>query len=121
MIFSNIYHSLYHLGDERLREAAFSLLKLDEPGAARGYLKNMARDMQAISLSKNGHAFFTNGSINTDAGILLYKGKAYIVVTLSFNAIGSMTMLYGAYDADGSLVGEPGMIQKLLESYAFPP
>jgi hypothetical protein len=115
------YHTLYNLQDESLRETAFSLLKLDEPGPARGYLKNMARGMQAISLSKNGHAFFTNGSINADAGILLYKGKAYIVVTLAFNAVGTVTLLYGSYDEDGNLVSTPGLIQNLLESYTITP
>ncbi len=115
------YQRLYELQDESLRETALGLLKVDEPGPARGYLKNMAREMQAIALSKNGHAFFTNGSINADAGILLYKGRAFVVVTLSFNAVGSNTILYGSYDEAGNLVGEPGLIQNLLESYAASP
>jgi len=119
--FFKFYHSLYNLQDEALRETAFDLLKVDEPGAARGYLKNMAREMHAVSLSKNGHAFFTNGNINADAGILMYKGKALIVVTLSFNAVGSMTLLYGSYDSDEHPVGDPGLIQNLLESYTLSP
>lgn len=118
--FFTFYQTLYNLQDESLRTTALRLLNLDEPGPSRGYLKNMARSMQAISLSKNGHAFFTNGSINADAGILLYKGRAFVVVTLSFNGIGSMVQLYGSYDDGGNLLGEPGLIQSLLESYSTP-
>jgi len=77
--------------------------------------------MRAAALSKNGHAFFTNGSINSDAGILLYKGKAFVVVTLSFNALGPMATLYGSYDSAGNLVGNPGLIQNLLEQYTITP
>jgi hypothetical protein len=74
-----------------------------------------------VALSKNGHAFFTNGSINTDAGIVMYKGKAFIVVTLSFNALGPMTVLYGSYDSDDNPVGDPGLIQTLLEQATTSP
>jgi hypothetical protein len=116
--FFKFYNSLYNLGDELIRETAFGLLKVDEPGPARGYLKNLTRAMHATSLSKNGHAFFTNGSINTDAGIVLYKGKSYIVVTLSFNALGSMTTLYGSYDTEDNLVSDPGLLQTFLEEYS---
>ena len=119
--FFKFYSALYQLADEGVRETAFSLLKVDEPGPARGYLKNMTRNMHAVSLSKNGHAFFTNGSINTDAGILLYKGKAFIVVTLSFNALTHMEMLYGSYDSDGNLISDPGLIQNLLEQATASP
>lgn len=115
--FFKFYHALYNLEDERVRETAFTLLKLDEPGPARGNLKNLARSMHAVAFSKNGHAFFTNGSINTDAGIVRYKGKDFIVVTLSFNALGSMVMLYGSYDSAGNLATDPGLIQNLLEQY----
>ena len=119
--FFKFYNTLYHTDDIRLREAAFNLLAVDEPGPARGYLKNMTRSMPALSLSKNGHAFFINGSVNTDAGIVIYKGKAFIVVTLSFNALSPMTILYGSYDPDGNPVGDPGLIQNLLEQYPLTP
>jgi hypothetical protein len=119
--FFKFYHSLYNLGDARIRETAFNLLAVDEPGPARGYLKNMTRNMRAISFSKNGHAFFINGSINTDAGIVRYKGNDTIVVTLSFNALGPITNLYGSYDSAGNLATEPGLIQTLLEEYPTTP
>lgn len=119
--FFRFYYSLYIMSDVHLREAAFVLLAVDESGPARGYLKNLTRSLPAQSFSKNGHAFFINGSINTDAGIVRYKGQDYIVVTLSFNALGSMTTLYGSYDSDGNPVGEPGLIQTLLEEYSSTP
>lgn len=119
--FFKFYNALYHLEDASLRETAFGLLQVDEPGPARGNLKDLARNIQAISLSKNGHAFFTNGSINTDAGIVLYKGKAFVVVTLSFNALGPITMLYGSYDSDGNPISDPGLIQNLLEQVTTTP
>jgi hypothetical protein len=119
--FFKFYTALYNLDDVTVRETAFALLKVDEPGPAQGNLKNMARNMHAVALSKNGHAFFINGSINTDAGIVLYKGKAFIVVTLSFNALGPIATLYGSYDSAGNLVTEPGLIQNLLEEYSLTP
>ncbi len=119
--FFTFYRTLYQLTDISLRETALGLLKVDEPGPARGYLKDMARGMGAISLSKNGHAFFSIGSINADAGIVLYKGRAFVVVTLTFDAAGSNVLLFGSYDRDGKLLGEPGMIQRLLESYTSSP
>ncbi|RJP46286.1 MAG: hypothetical protein C4583_19105 [Anaerolineaceae bacterium] len=119
--FFRFYYSLYIMSDVRLRSTAFNLLAVDEPGPARGYLKNLTRSLPALSFSKNGHAFFINGSINTDAGIVRYKGKDYIVVTLSFNALSPMTMLYGSYDSDGNPVGDPGLIQMLLEEYSSTP
>jgi hypothetical protein len=109
------YDALYRLDDERLRETALSLLQTDEPGPARGNLKNLARTIHAVSFSKNGHAFYNNGSINTDAGIVRYKGREYIIVTLSFNALDSMIRLYGSFDNKGELVSDPGLIQNLLE------
>lgn len=109
------YDVLYRLPDERLREAALSLLQADEAGPARGNLKNLTRAIHAVSFSKNGHAFYNNGSINTDAGIIRYKGREYIIVTLSFNALDSMVRLYGSYDVDGVLVSDPGLIQNLLD------
>lgn len=119
--FFKFYHTLYNLDDEFLRETAFSLLKVDEPGPARGNLKNLARSMHAVAFSKNGHAFFTNGSINTDAGIVLYKGKAFVVVVLSFNALGPLTVLYGSYDSADNPVSDPGLIQNLLEQITTTP
>jgi hypothetical protein len=104
-----------------VRETAFALLKVDESGPARGNLKNLARSMHATAFSKNGHAFFTNGSINSDAGIVRYKGNDFIVVTLSFNALGPMTVLYGSYDSDSNPVGNLGLIQNLLEQYTITP
>ena len=113
--FFDFYNALYNLNDGRLRETAFSILQADEPGPARGNLKNLARHIHATSLSKNGHAFYNNGSINTDAGILRYKGRDYAVVTLSFNALDSMIKLYGSYDETGNPAGgQPGLIQNLL-------
>lgn len=109
------YDALYLLKDERLRETALALLQLDESGPARGNLKNLARTIHAVSFSKNGHAFYNNGSINTDAGIVRYKGHDYIIVTLSFNALDSMIRLYGSFDEKGELVSEAGLIQNLLE------
>lgn len=119
--FFRFYYSLYIMSDVRLRETTLDLLAVDEPGPARGYLKNMARAMHAIAFSKNGHAFFINGSINADAGIVRYKGHDFIIVTLSFNALGPMTTLYGSYDSAGNLVTEPGLIQTLLEEYTTTP
>lgn len=110
------YSALYRLDDKTLRGAAFRLLELDEPGPARGPLKNLTRSLGAVSLSKNGHAFYHNGSINADAGIVLYKGRAYVIVTLSFNALESMSRLYGQYDKDGKPAGKPGLIQNLLQT-----
>jgi hypothetical protein len=119
--FFKFYYALYNLEDERVRETAFSLLKVDEPGPAQGNLKNLARNMHAVAFSKNGHAFFINGSINSDAGIVRYEGKDFIVVTLSFNALGPMATLYGTYDSAGNLVTDPGLIQNLLEEYSISP
>ena len=119
--FFKFYRSLYTSSDARLRTTAFDLLAVDEPGPARGYLKNMTRTMRAISFSKNGHAYFINGSINTDAGIVRHKGNDFIVVTLSFNALSPLTILYGSYDTTGNLVTEPGLIQRLLEEYSSTP
>ncbi|MBI5934215.1 MAG: hypothetical protein HY867_10945 [Chloroflexi bacterium] len=109
------YDALYHLRDERLRDTALSLLQVDEAGPARGNLKNLARTIHAVSFSKNGQAFYNNGSIHTDAGIVRYKGREYIIVTLSFNALDSMIRLYGSFDSKGELVSDPGLIQNLLE------
>ena len=119
--FFKFYTALYNLENAPVRETAFSLLKVDEPGPAQGNLKNLARNMHAVALSKNGHAFFINGSINTDAGIVRYKGKDFIVVTLSFNALGPIATLYGSYDSAGNLVTDPGLIQNLLEEYSLSP
>ena len=119
--FFKFYYALYNLDDKNLRETALTLLNVDEPGPARGNLKNLARSMHAAAFSKNGHAFFTNGSINADAGIVRYKGKDFIVVTLSFNALGPMTVLYGSYDSEDNPVGNPGLIQNLLEQYTVSP
>lgn len=51
----------------------------------------------------------------------MYKGKAFIVVTLSFNALGPLTLLYGSYDSKDNPVGETGLIQNLLEQYTTSP
>ncbi len=115
------YSRLHRLENETLREAAFRLLKSDENGPARGYLKNLARNMRAIALGKNGSAYYSTGPIIAEAGIVRYKGKAFAVVTLSFNALESMTILYGSYDSDGEALGDPGLIQNLLEQYTTSP
>jgi len=109
------YDVLYHLNDVKIKETALSLLKIDEPSPARGYLKNMARNTGAEAMSKNGNAYFIYGLVTTDAGILIYNGNDYIVVTLSFNAPDAMTSLYGSYNPNGELVGDPGLIQNLIE------
>jgi hypothetical protein len=109
------YDVLYHLNDVKIKETALSLLKIDEPSPARGYLKNMARNTGAEAVSKNGNAYFIYGLVTTDAGILRYNGNDYIVVTLSFNAPDAMTSLYGSYTPNGELVGDPGLIQNLIE------
>ena len=110
------YTTLYWLDGEKVRQIAFDLLRIDEPGPARGNLKNLARNVGAEALSKNGYAFYIYDSIITDAGILRYKGNDYIVVTLSFNARETIATLYGAYDPNGVLIGSPGLIQTLLDN-----
>lgn len=115
------YAALDRLEDETLREAAFGLLKADEAGPARGPLKNLARAMHALAFSKNGSAFYSYGPVTADAGIVRYKGKSFVIVTLSYDALESLAALYGTYDASGTLVGEPGLIQILLEQVTASP
>jgi hypothetical protein len=112
----NFYNILYHLNDVKIKETAFNLLKIDEPSPARGYLKNMARNVGAEAMSKNGNAYFIHGRIISDAGILRYNGNDYIVVTLSFDAPDAMTSLYGSFNSDGELVGAPGLILSILNA-----
>jgi hypothetical protein len=109
------YNALYHASDTTLRDAAMTMLKVDKPGAARGFFKNMARNAGAVSMSKNGNAFFVYAPVMSDAGILQYKGNDFIVVVLSFHAEAAITTLYGAFDNDGVLVSPPGLIPQMLD------
>jgi hypothetical protein len=110
------YYSLFHLDNEQVKNAALSILKADEPGMSRGFLKNMARKMNAVAMSKNGYAAETHGSVITDAGILNYQEHSYVVVTLSYNALESMKILFGYYNLAGDPTGNvTGLIQELLE------
>ncbi|GAB4504516.1 MAG: hypothetical protein Fur0043_15100 [Anaerolineales bacterium] len=113
--FARFYEALFDLEDDRVRETAFGLLKMDLNSPSRGDLKNLARVMGAEAASKNGHAFYSYGPIIADAGIVQYHGNSFIVVTLSFNAQNTMYTLYGEYNPAGELISPPGLIQVLLE------
>jgi len=111
------YYSLFHMDDETVKAAAMGILKIDEPGIARGYLKNMARKMNAEVMSKNG----VSGFVFADAGIMEYQGHFYVISTLSYNAVRSMVALYGQYNTSGDPVGdEKGLLQELIESSLIP-
>jgi hypothetical protein len=114
--FFKFYYALFHLDDERVKNTALNILKIDLAGPARGNLKNLGRKMQAETMSKNGYAFFEYDSIIADAGIINYRGTEMIVVTLSFNAQNSMKILYGKYNSNGTAIGDPGLIEKLIEA-----
>ena len=108
------YTSLFYWNDEQARETAFSILEMDDPGASRGFLKNLARKMGAVAISKNGYFDL----IFADGGILQQGGRSFVVVTLSYDAVDSVTTLYGQYNAAGDPVGDqPGLLQGLLEGH----
>ncbi len=114
--FFRFYKALFDMQDERVREMAFALLKIDLDDPSRGNLKNLARAIGAEAVSKNGQAFYSYASIVTDAGILNDHGDWWIVVTLSFNAQQAIQALYGQYNEEGELISAPGLIQCLLVS-----
>jgi hypothetical protein len=105
------------LSDVRVRSAALNMLAIDNEGPARGNLKNLARKMGALSISKNGHAFFIHGSINTDAGIFDYQNTPFIVIVLGFDAQPSLSLLYGDYTPKGEPLIDPSLIRDLLLEY----
>lgn len=113
--FFRFYEALFDLEDDRVRETALQLLKIDLDSPSRGNLKNLARIMGAEVTSKNGQAFYSYGPIIADAGIFEYGGRSVVVVTLSFNAENTIHALYGEYNTSGELIGAPGLIQVLLE------
>jgi hypothetical protein len=115
------YHGLYHLPENRFRKTAFDILGVLPNGISRGYLKNMAATLGVRSMSKNGRASYAGKAIVTDAGILSYGGKSYVIVTLSYNAVEAMERLYGCYLESGTLVhDEKCLIQLLLEGQLPP-
>ncbi len=112
------YQALYRMEDARVRAAALNLLAVDEEGPGRGGLKNLARKMGALAMSKNGHAHFILGSINTDAGIFYYQNTPFVVVVMGYDAQPSLSLLYGDYNSKGEPVIEASLIQDLLNEYA---
>jgi hypothetical protein len=115
--FFKFYYALFHMESAAGRTTAMKILAADDAGASRGYLKNMARNIGAASMSKNGYF----GSILTDAGIVEYQGHSYIVVVLSYNAVESIIRLFGQYDPGGNPAGQgTGLLQKLLEGTLEP-
>lgn len=118
--FFRFYDALYYLEDEKVRDTAFNILKIDLKSPSRGNLKNLARVLQAEAMSKNGQAFYNYASIVTDAGILNYRGDSFIIVTLSFNAPETVKTLYGEYNSSGELISAPGLIQTLVEQNNAP-
>jgi hypothetical protein len=115
--FFEFYFALFHLENVSERTVALEILAVDDPGASRGYLKNMAREMGATPMSKNGYF----GSIIVDAGIVTYQGRSYIIAVLSYNAVDSIVKLFGQYDSGGNLAGpDTGLLQKLLEGTLAP-
>ena len=115
--FFKFYNALYQLTDARARSAALDMLAIDNEGPARGNLKNLARKMGASSMSKNGHAHFIHGSINTDAGIFHYQNGAFIIVVLGYDAQNSLSLLYGDYSPKGEPLIEASLIRDLLVEY----
>ncbi len=115
--FFKFYNTLYRLVDSRIRNAALGMLMIDNASPARGNLKNLARKMGAVSMSKNGHAYFIHGSINTDAGIFYYQNTPFIIIVLGYDAQSSLSLLYGDYNSAGDPLTDPSMIQDLLEEY----
>lgn len=115
--FFKFYFALFHLENTSEKSAAMQILSVDSSGTSRGYQKNMARNMGAISFSKSGYF----GSIITDAGIVNYQGRSYIVVVMSYRAVDSISLLFGQYDPSGNRTGvETGLLQKLLEGTLEP-
>lgn len=111
------YNALYRLEDASVRRAALAMLAIDEAGPARGNLKNLARKMGAISMSKNGHAHFILGSINADAGIFYYQNRPFVVVVLGYDAQPSLSLLYGDYDPNGAPLTDISLIRDMLDKY----
>jgi len=114
--FFRFYNALASSADTRLKNTALALLSLDVESPSRGNLKNLARRMGAASMSKNGHAFFIQGSINTDAGIFVYKDTVYIIVVLGYDAQPSLSLLYGDYSPKGEPLTEQSLLRDLLMS-----
>jgi hypothetical protein len=114
--FFRFYLALYNLEDASTRRNALELLKVDLEGPARGNLKNMARNMNAEAMSKNGYYYY-GGPVLADAGIVRYRGVSFVVVTLSYDAQDAMEMLYGTY-VNGALKGGAGLIQSMLDEIA---
>jgi hypothetical protein len=83
-------------------------------------LKNLAGRLGVRSMSKNGRASYSGKAIATDAGILSYRGKSYVIVTLSYNALESMDLLYGVYLNGIPVDEEKSLIQLLLEGQLRP-
>jgi len=111
------YYALFHMDDETVKAAAMGILEIDAPSISRGYLKNMARKMNAEAMSKNGYS----GFVFADAGIMEYQGHFYVISTLSYNAVGSMNALYGQYDGSGNPIGDgKGLLQELIEGNLIP-
>ncbi len=115
--FFKFYDALYRLKDERARNIGLGLLSVDNPGPARGNLKNLARRMGAVSLSKNGHAHFIHGSINTDAGIFYYENTAFMIAVLGYDAQVSLSLLYGEYAPEGEPLTEGSLLRDFLVEY----
>jgi hypothetical protein len=115
--FFKFYFALYRLGDASVRNAALNMLSIDNEGPARGNLKNLARKMGASSMSKNGHAHFIQGSINTDAGIFHYQNATFVIVVLGYDAQPSLSLLYGDYDPKGAPTIDVSLIRDLLNEY----
>ncbi len=116
--FFRFYRTLFELPDERVRQTALDLLKIDLNGPSRGDLKHLASVMEAEAASKNGQAFYSYGPIIADAGIFDYRGHPFVIVTLSFDAESAIHTLYGEYNPSGELISDPGLIQNLLEQYS---
>jgi len=115
------YYALYHLPENRIRKTSLDVLGVLPTGISRGYLKNMASTLGVRSMSKNGRAEYSGEAIMTDAGILSYGGKSYVIVTLSYNAVDAMETLYGSYLAGGIPASEDeSLIQLLLEGKLSP-
>ncbi len=115
------YYALYHLPENRVRKTSLDILGVPPTGISRGYLKNLASTLGVRSMSKNGRAAYSGKAIVTDAGILSYGGKSYVIVTLSYNAVEAMERLYGCYLESGTLVHEEKcLIMSLLDGELRP-
>lgn len=107
----DFYISLFNSDEPTVRETAFEILKVDKEGNSRGLLKNLSRKLGTAAISKNGF----DGYTIADAGILEYRDKNFVVVTLSYNALDSMNKLYGLYNLSGEPAGEmEGLIEQIL-------